>query len=79
MSYEQPQYTLPDQYVVVTALTAPHVVSRCGGTDAVSLHQKEMEKAAEEARKKYEEDHPEAAGLKLKFDPRQHIEDARSE
>ena len=42
--------------------------------DVFTLHHDEMSKAAEEAKKKYEEEHPEAKGIELKNDPLKHLE-----
>ena len=48
-------------------------------TNVQYLHRREMEKAAREAREKYEADHPEAAGSDLKYDPAKILEDSEYE
>lgn len=43
--------------------------------DVRHLHQQEMEQAAESAKKKYLEEHPEARDMVLKYDPLKHLDD----
>ncbi|XP_060070591.1 uncharacterized protein LOC132550525 [Ylistrum balloti] len=45
--------------------------------EAAVLHVKEMEAAANEARKQYLKDHPEAKDMVLKYDPVKHIQDVK--
>lgn len=41
------------------------------------LHQEEMERAAEEAKKEYLREHPEAADINLKYNPVEHIQNSK--
>ena len=40
---------------------------------AEQLHKEEMEKAAEEAKARYLQEHPEAADIEMKYDPMKHL------
>lgn len=48
---------------------------RCGEGNMAKVHRQEMEVAAREAKEEYLRDHPEAADVKLKYDPLKHIPD----
>ena len=51
------------------------LVTRCPQeTDVRKLHKEEMEKAADEAKKKYLAEHPESSSTVLKYDPLKKIE-----
>ena len=47
-------------------------------SDVFTLHHEEMAKAAEEAKQKYEQEHPDVAGTSLKHDPMKLLEDQGS-
>lgn len=47
---------------------------RCGAhTDVIQMHQEEMARAYEEAKRAYIERHPDARDLVMKYDPQQHL------